>query len=215
MISHKHKCIFVEVPKTGSTSIRAMLGKAYIPHLNLVEIKTLMENSWTQFGGRTNRIRAALYQLLPRKRKIDIGRRQFESYFKFGFVRNPWDRVVSLYERTEPIQMKDKMSFDEFVEWIQFSSATCIHSSPHRYQLDWFLDGSGNMLADFIGRFECLERDWAVVADKLGITEKTLPHARENPRARPYTEYYTARTRDLIAQKFKIDIEHFGYDFGA
>jgi len=215
MISHKHKCIFVEVPKTGSTSIRAMLGKAYIPHLNLVEIKTLMENSWTQFGGRTNRIRAALYQLLPRERKIEIGRRQFESYFKFGFVRNPWDRVVSLYERTEPIQMKDKMSFDEFVEWIQFSSATCIHSSPHRYQLDWFLDGSGNMLADFIGRFECLERDWAVVADKLGITEKTLPHARENPRARPYTEYYTARTRDLIAQKFKIDIEHFGYDFGA
>ena len=215
MISHKHKCIFVEVPKTGSTSIRAILGKAYIPHLNLVEIKTLMENSWTQFGGRTNRIRAALYQLLPRERKIDIGRRQFESYFKFGFVRNPWDRVVSLYERTEPIQMKDKMSFDEFVEWIQFSSATCIHSSPHRYQLDWFLDGSGNMLADFIGRFECLERDWAVVADKLGITEKTLPHARENLRARPYTEYYTARTRDLIAQKFKIDIEHFGYDFGA
>jgi len=215
MISHKHKCIFVEVPKTGSTSIRAMLGKAYIPHLNLVEIKTLMENSWTQFGGRTNRIRAALYQLLPRERKIDIGRRQFESYFKFGFVRNPWDRVVSLYERTEPIQMKDKMSSDEFVEWIQFSSATCIHSSPHRYQLDWFLDGSGNMLADFIGRFECLERDWAVVADKLGITEKTLPHARENPRARPYTEYYTARTRDLIAQKFEIDIEHFGYDFGA
>ena len=215
MISHKHKCIFVEVPKTGSTSIRAMLGKAYIPHLNLVEIKTLMENSWTQFGGRTNRIRAALYQLLPRERKIEIGRRQFESYFKFGFVRNPWDRVVSLYERTEPIQMKDKMSFDEFVEWIQFSSATCIHSSPHRYQLDWFLDGSGNMLADFIGRFECLERDWAVVADKLGITEKTLPHARENPRVRPYTEYYTARTRDLIAQKFKIDIEHFGYDFGA
>ena len=215
MISHKHKCIFVEVPKTGSTSIRAMLGKAYIPHLNLVEIKTLMENSWTQFGGRTNRIRAALYQLLPRERKIEIGRRQFESYFKFGFVRNPWDRVVSLYERTEPIQMKDKMSFDEFVEWIQFSSATCIHSSPHRYQLDWFLDGSGNMLADFIGRFECLERDWAVVADKLGITEKTLLHARENPRVRPYTEYYTARTRDLIAQKFKIDIEHFGYDFGA
>ena len=192
-----------------------MLGKAYIPHLNLVEIKTLVENSWTQFGGRTNRIRAALYQLLPRERKIDIGRRQFESYFKFGFVRNPWDRVVSLYERSEPIQMKDKMSFDEFVEWIQFSSATCIHSSPHRYQLDWFLDGSGNMLADFIGRFECLERDWAVVADKLGITEKTLPHARENPRARPYTEYYTARTRDLIAQKFEIDIEHFGYDFGA
>jgi hypothetical protein len=215
MISHKHKCIFVEVPKTGSTSIRAILGKAYIPHLNLVEIKTLMENSWTHFGGRTNRIRSALYELLPRKRKIDIGRRQFESYFKFGFVRNPWDRVVSLYERTEPIQMKEKMSFEEFVDWIQFSSATCIHSSPHRYQLDWFLDGSGNILADFIGRFERLDEDWAVVADKLGIAEKTLPHTRENPRPRHYTEYYNPRTRHLIGQKFRVDIEHFSYQFGA
>jgi Sulfotransferase family len=215
VISHKYRCIFVEVPKTGSTSIRAILGKAYIPHLNLVEIKTLMENSWTQLGGRTNRIRGALFQLIPRERKIDIGRRQFESYFKFGFVRNPWDRVVSLYERAEPIQMKDRMSFDEFVRWIQFSSATCIHSSPHRFQLDWFVDGSGNMLADLIGRFERLEQDWALVANKLGIAEKTLPHARENPRTRHYTEYYNAHTRDLIAQKFRVDIEYFGYEFGA
>jgi hypothetical protein len=213
MISHEHKCIFVEVPKTGSTSIRAILGKAYIPHLNLVEIKTLMENSWTQFGGRTNRIRGALYHLLPAQRKIDIGRRQFASYFKFGFVRNPWDRVVSLYERTEPMQVKDKMSFEQFVDWIQFSSATCIHSSPHRYQLDWFVDGSGDILADFIGRFERLDEHWAVVAEKLGISEKTLPHVRENPRPRHYTEYYNDRTRDLIAQKFRVDIEHFGYEF--
>jgi len=215
MISHKHKCIFVEVPKTGSTSIRAILGKAYIPHLNLVEIKTMMENSWTHFGGRTNRIRGALYQLLPSERKIDIGRQQFESYFKFGFVRNPWDRVVSLYERTEPLQMKGKMSFDEFVDWIEYSSATCIHSSPHRYQLDWFVDSNGNMLADFIGRFERLDQDWAFVADKLGITEKSLPHSRTNPRSRHYTEYYNARTRELIAQKFRVDIERFGYEFGT
>src|SRR6266571_4764317 len=213
MISHKYKCIFVEVPKTGSTSIRAILGKAYIPHLNLVEIKTLMENSWTQFGGRTNRIRGALYQLLPRERKIDIGRRQFESYFKFGFVRNPCDRVVSLYERTEPLQMKDKMSFEEFVGWIQYSSSTCIHSSPHRYQLDWFVDGSGNMLADSIGKFERLEADWLSIAQKLGITG-VLPHKRANPRSRHYTDYYNDRTKEIIATKFKIDIDYFGYEFG-
>jgi hypothetical protein len=215
MISHKYKCIFVEVPKTGSTSVRAILGKAYIPHLNLVEIKTLMENSWTHFGGRKNRILSALYQLVPRDRKIDIGRRQFETYFKFGFVRNPWDRVVSLYERGEPLQMKDKMSFEEFVDWIQYSSATCIHSSPHRYQLDWFVDGNGKILADFIGRFERLEEDWAFIAHKLGIATQILPHRRANPRARHYTEYYHARTREIIAQKFRVDIEHFGYEFGT
>ena len=159
MISHKHKCIFVEVPKTGSTSVRAILGKAWKPHLNLWQIKQLMETSWTNYGGRTNRIMAALYLLVPEQRRRETGRQQFESYFKFGFVRNPWDRVVSLYERTEALQLRNEMSFEQFVDWIEYSSATCVHSSPHRYQLDWFVDANGNLLADFIGKFERLDED--------------------------------------------------------
>ncbi len=173
-----------------------------------------METYWTQRGGRKNRILECLYLALPKERRMAIGQKQFETYFKFGFVRNPWDRIVSLYERAEAQQMKEKMSFDEFVEWIQYSSSTCVHSSPHRYQLDWFVDPDGRVLADFIGRFERLEEDWTFVASKLGITEG-LPHRRSNPRERHYTEYYSARTRELIAAKFKVDIETFGYEFNA
>jgi hypothetical protein len=62
--------------------------------------------------------------------------------------------------------------------------------------------------------FERLDEDWAVVAKKLGINE-SLPHRRANPRERHYTEYYDARTREVIANKFRIDIEHFGYEFGG
>jgi hypothetical protein len=173
-----------------------------------------MESYWTQRGGRKNRILECLYLALPKERRVAIGQKQFETYFKFGFVRNPWDRVVSLYERTEAQQMKDRMTFEEFVDWIQYSSSTCIHSSPHRYQLDWFVDPDGRVLADFIGRFERLEEDWAFVARKLGITE-ALPHRRLNARARHYTEYYSARTREIIAVKFKVDIEKFGYEFAC
>jgi hypothetical protein len=213
VISHKYKCIFAEVPKTGSTSIRVILGRAWKPHRNLVELRRLMESSWTHYGGRRNRIVEPLYLLLSPERRARIGGKQFESYFKFGFVRNPWDRVVSLYERKEPLQMKDQMSFDEFVAWIQYSSATCPHSSPHRCQLDWFVDGNGKMLADFIGRFEKLEEDWSFLAKKLGVSAK-LSHQRANPRERHYTEYYNARTREMIATKFSQDIETFGYEFG-
>ena len=214
MISHKYKCIFVEVPKTGSTSVRAILGKAWKPHLNLWQIKDHMENYWTRVGGRTNRIRKILYLTKSKERRKHIGQEQFETYFKFGFVRNPWDRVVSLYERNEAVQFKDKMSFDEFVDWIEYSSATCVHSSPHRYQLDWFVDPNGKILADFIGKFEQLSNDWDLVAKKLGITA-ALPHRRENPRPRHYTEYYDTRTREVIANKFRIDIEKFDYEFGG
>jgi Sulfotransferase family len=213
VISHKYKCIFVQVPKTGSTSIRAILGKAIRPHLSLWEMKVLMENYWPVRGGRKNRILECLYMALPKERRLKNGREQFQSYFKFGFVRNPWDRVVSLYERKEALEMRNKMSFEHFVDWIQYSSSTCVHSSPHRYQLDWFVDANGAMLADFIGRFERLDQDWAFVANKLGLTT-TLPHSRANARSRHYTEYYNERTRNIIGDKFRVDIESFGYQFG-
>jgi len=214
MISHQHKCIFVQIPKTGSTSIRVLLGKPIRPHLNLWEIKRLMESYWPVRGGRRNRIIECFYLMLPRERRLEMGRRQFESYFKFGFVRNPWDRVVSLYERREALEFRAQMTFDQFVDWIQYSSSTCIHSSPHRYQLDWFVDPNGKVLADFIGRFERLREDWAFVAKKIGLSD-VLPHARPNPRTRHYSEYYTPRTRRLIEEKFKVDIETFGYQFNG
>jgi len=214
MISHRYKCIFVEVPKTGSTSVRALLGKAWRPHLNLAETRRLMENYWTHVGGRKNRILASLYLLRDAEKRRVQGLEQFQEYFKFGFVRNPWDRVVSLYERREGAERRHDMTFAEFAHWIEYSSSTCPHSSPHRYQLDWFVDGSGEMLADFIGRFERLEEDWAFIANKIGLEQK-LPHARANPRPRHYTDYYTDETRELIERKFKVDIDYFDYRFGS
>lgn len=172
-----------------------------------------MESYWTHYGGGKNRILECLYLWLPKERRMEIGRKQFDTYFRFGFVRNPWDRVVSLYERNEAQQFKKTMSFQELVDWIQYSSSTCLHASPHRYQLDWFVDPNGTILADFIGRFERLEKDWAFVAEKIGV-KAPLPHLKTNPRSRHYTEYYNDRTSQLIADKFRVDIEHFGYEFG-
>lgn len=108
--------------------------------------------------------------------------------------------------------MQSKMTFDEFVDWIKYSSATCEHSSPHRYQLDWFVDPNGEIIADFIGRFERIEEDWTFVAGKLGV-DPVLPHSRANPRGRHYTEYYTASTRETVLEKFRVDVETFGYNF--
>ena len=213
MISHRFKCIFVEVPKTGSTSIRSILGIPPKPHQNICQMRYDLENYWTRHDVPGNRLLASLYLLLPAKTRERLGQECFRSYFKFGFVRNPWDRTVSMYERREGLQLREQMNFEEFVEWMKFASSTCIHPGPHRNQLDWFVDSHGNLLVDFIGRFESLHQDWALIARKLGI-QRPLPHENKNPRrTKPYTEYYTARTRALIAERFSVDIEYFGYRF--
>src|SRR5690348_1412318 len=121
MVSDELQCIFVEVPKTGTTSIRSILGEPRIPHLNIWQIRS------------------------------EMSQERFSRYYKFGFVRNPWDRAVSLYERTEGLRLKRQMPFEVFVSGMKFASATCIHPVPHRYQLDWFVDPSGRVIVDFIG----------------------------------------------------------------
>ncbi|MES0489981.1 MAG: sulfotransferase family 2 domain-containing protein [Leptospirales bacterium] len=210
MISHKHRCIFVEVPKTGTTSIRSIIGSGRPPHMDLAQKQAAIIYGHQQYGGAAT----ILNYIIPKKKRKKNGEEKFKSYYKFGLVRNPWDRTVSLYKRREGVQLSQQMSFVEFVDWIQYASATCVYPSPHRNQLDWFTDTNGIVLADYIGRFETIENDWEVIREKLGISE-TLPHKNINPEGRKhYTEYYNKKTRDVIAKKFKTDIEYFGYEFG-
>jgi len=106
------------------------------------------------------------------------------------------------------------MSFDEFVHWIKYSSSTCVHPVPHTNQLDWFVDPHGNLMVDFIGKFENLIEDWNVISSKLGISQE-LPHVNINPdKSKHYTKYYTDATKKIIGDKFKIDIKYFDYEFG-
>ena len=106
------------------------------------------------------------------------------------------------------------MKFEQFVDWINFSSDACVHPSQHKNQLDWFTDDSSAVIVDFIGKYENLESDWLKICEMLSVNI-TLPHARKNPfNKRNYTEYYTDQTRDIIREKFHVDIEYFNYEFG-
>ena len=214
MISHRYRCIFVEVPKTGTSSIRAVIGSPPRPHLDICQIRMELRTHWTRHGN-IQPVLAALYGLLPRGTRSRIGEARFQSYYKFGFVRNPWDRAVSLYLRREGLRMRDRMTFDEFIAWMRYSSSTCINSVPHTNQLDWFVDPSGELLVDTIGRFENLAADWASIARKIGATEALPGRNRNRLRDRHYTEYYSDTSRELVRARFRVDIERFGYEFGA
>ena len=183
MISHEYKFIFIEVPKTGSTTIRSIIGRPKKPHLDILQIKKKVTN------------------------------KQFNQYFKFGFVRNPWDRAVSLYNRNEGIELKNKMSFVDFIKWHNYATDTCIHPSQKKYQLDFFTDSVGELLVDFIGKLENLQEDFNTICDKIGIPKQELPHKNKS-KHKHYTEYYDEETKQIIAEKYAKDIEYFNYKFG-
>ncbi len=144
------------------------------------------------------------------------------GYFKFAFVRNPWDRLVSAFSylnaggcnrfdadfRAQHLERYNG-NFLRFVDDLERLS-THQHFRP---QSHWVCSDDGQLLVDFVGRFEFMEADFQHVADRLGLTAGVLPRLNTSAHA-DYTTYYDATRRDRVAALYKDDIVRFGYDFG-
>lgn len=213
MINYDLKCLFVAIPKTASTSVRKIIGEHGRPHMTIVQTKEWLYEDLSRNSDLLEKIREQFdYKYKNKRDLVDV---IFESYFKFSFVRNPWDRFVSLYSRKDGgIRYSNKMNFERFVKESKSSSITCRWIDDVKYQLDWIRDENKNILVDFIGKYENLNDDWKIVAKKLNVNNKLPISNRNMTRNRDYTKYYTNESRDIIYNKFKEDIDYFGYKFG-
>lgn len=148
-----------------------------------------------------------------------LGEEQFNRVFKFAFVRNPWDKVVSHYcyrYQTNQTQLKSRNI--GFKEWIML---TYCRKDPNHLdfprmflpQLDWICDEKGNVIIDYIGRFENIQHDFNKICDRIDIKRKLLPHKNKTKRKRDYRLYYDEESNEIISKYFKKDIEYFNYTF--
>ncbi len=157
---------------------------------------------------------------------------QFSDYFKFVFVRNPWARLVSCYcdkrsrlnRGTKVFHFRDmymyleRMSFADFVRFVcRVPDDLC---DPHFKPQSAFFDAAE---VDFVGRIERFSEDLTQVIERAGLDEGFYKwcNVRRNPQRltkadndRYYIDFYDAKTRRLVAAKYKSDIERFGYRFG-
>jgi len=210
MINHKYKCIFIHIPKTGGTSIESVFVS------NAAKTDVPFKHST-----------AKEYQ-----KKFNRG---FSEYFKFSVIRNPWNLVVSLYHwmwHTDsptnffPKQWRARTHIPlhwTLNDWVK--SPNFLRSNPRglsldgprlfqeKTQLDWISNDKCNIIIDYIMRFENLQEDFNIVCDKIGIPRQKLPHVNKS-KHKHYTEYYDDETRQIVAEKYKKDIEFFGYEFG-
>ena len=212
----KPKLIFIHIQKTGGVSISDLLGR-FVP---------------TAIQDRSCRHMSARRALKQVENPGD--------YFKFAFVRNPWDRLVSWYAMIDRARrevadgtagpkarrhikknnlfryvLRCGPTFDEFVknctekQWM----GNCYYSFTFN-QLRYLTDKNGEMLVDFIGRFENFTQDLSHVFDMLGLETAQLEIPYENRSAHShYSEMYTPETREIVSKRFRRDIEFFGYEF--
>ena len=121
--------------------------------------------------------------------------------FRYGFTRNPWDRVVSLYHLLHP---NEGRPFDDWV--MEGMPGPAYEGIPIVSPTTVWLDG-----ANFIGRFESRAYHLELLARLLGRPVPELHHGATE--RRPYTEYYDDHTRQVVALRFAPDLERFGYRF--
>lgn len=208
-ISYRHKFLFIHVPKVAGSSIKLALKKhSYRPEsypwnkvLKAVGIKSTIP----RFPFQKLNEHATATQL----RNHTPGW-LWSQLFKFAFVRNPWDRLVSTYHyMTQTPELPGSRQFVD--QYPRFSIFVDSINAPLDLQKDFVVDEDGELLVDFVGRFETLEADFQMVCERTGI-ESQLPIINTSQH-RDYRSYFTDPLAEHVGRIYHEDIKFFGYNF--
>jgi len=210
IISHKHKFIFFKTRKTAGSSIQVSLAE------NCGENDII--TGQYRLGIDDNSHSAGLnmdkfYTKHPHPEleatKQFLGPEIWNSYFKFAFVRNPYDIAVSRYHwNLKGKSNKESTSIEGFQKWVE--SGKMLHEDKlHKYTHD------GNKLdLDFIGYYETLEDDIKYICEKVGIPQIHLPQLKGGFRDKThYSQFYNETTKQIVGNFYKNDINFFNYSF--
>ena len=204
IVSHRHRFIFFAVPRTGTHAIRTALGPV------------LGDDDWQQ-QSLTEQVRLPV----PALARFNHGHltlqqvqatlpRIWRDYFKFAFVRNPYDRFVSVcamlnkrnpgYSGRETAFMKRALTIPRFRRRVLV-----------RPQVDMLVDESGEVGMDYVGRYETLAQDFGEVCRQIGIAEMDLERSNASEHDR-YATYYDDELLASVTAFYRRDFDVLGYE---
>lgn len=204
IVSNKHRFIFIHIPKTGGTSIAE---PGYQDS----------KGALTGLLGEHDHIQAGHIRAVGLKERMG---ENWDHYFKFAFVRNPWDRMVSLYHYflQDPEKQASELgkriaACDNFTDFCARLESLDLDAHFDE-QIGYLIDYNGNNLIDYVGRFETFEQDYENICTRLALPVTKLPHHRKSAHKK-YQQYYDDKTAEIIAERYRNDIAAFNYSIDA
>jgi len=219
LISHSHKFVTIDIPKTGTRTMWETLNP-----LGILDIIGEPD------------VRADFYQhgtALQCKQQFDKMGWNWNSYTKFSFVRNPWKRYVSLMRyRIEKAKDYEKANLQERNSWPgillhrgKVTSAWCKRWPTDKEKLQslilsqsaqqsYLCDTAGECMIDLFGDTEKFYESFISFCDKVGISPVPKPsHGNKGTYTKPWRDYYDQGLIDMVAEKEKWVIELKSYSF--
>jgi hypothetical protein len=220
LLSNRYGFLFIHVAKTGGTSIRAALSR--VRWVEPSHWATWLSHGLSRLNGHR------LGTKIPRHAPVIVAREMlpphtFAGLFKFAFIRNPWDRLVSAYghyqrERQDVLTRHHIASFGNFVDFVlttppERAPRAALMRAIQRPQLESLVGLRGELLVDFIGRYESLADDFHDVAVRLSLPVTQLPHKRRGSCGRDYRASYTGTLAERVGEHYADDLAAFQYQF--
>jgi Sulfotransferase family len=214
IISHERRFIFLKTRKTAGSTIERFL----LDHLGPDDVIVSMVGRQNHTGRwnplpelRHDHSRAEVrltfnqwrrgvqyYQHMPAWRVRErVSHDVWNSYFKFCFERDPWDKLVSFYW-WRIRDMDDPPDFETFVRTTPGLSAW------KQYTID------DRITVDFVGRYENLEGDLRHVIDRIGI-DGPLELERLKGSFRREEPNFSPSLDEWVSRHFAHEIAEFGY----
>ncbi len=205
--------MFVWIPRTGGTSIWSAVAQARLRCQRLTSDGQQLQSDTQCF---TFQHKSLEY--------LKADWREHRPYI-FTVVRNPWDRLVSVYhhlkagrlQRARDVAEINGKGFKRFAEWATSDSVPSLHEGGAHFmqdyvcrQTEWFtIDGKATV--DFVGRFESISETWKHICQRLNVRSR-LPHTNRTQH-RAYWDYYDEPLRRRVGEWYAEEIDIFRYSF--
>ena len=225
--SLEKKLCFIHIPKNAGTSVRDNLCKA-VPDMKDFDA---IYNAWRgKTGARRDQAHAnhfpywRIQQLLAEKEVEE--QIPFEEMFSFMVVRNPWERMVSLYRHrlrklewnhegeARNTELDKKIARAGFIPWLLKTPHEGDSVLTRQPQLTWAMNKDGGIGVNKIIKMEELVYVYPDLLGSMGITVPPLGFANIGDGvSKEYRSQYNEEAKAHVDFYFAADIEAFSYEF--